>query len=88
MYFEAFRLDKKYQRKGLGQKLIQFTLNDLENRGYTEFTIGVEEDNDIAKHIYYKFGFTILIDKGHGNEYDPCEYILYMKKIDEVKNNM
>ena len=27
--------------------------------GYTEIIIGVEEDNEVAKHIYFKFGFNI-----------------------------
>lgn len=80
VYLEAFRLDKEYQGKGLGQKLIEYTIADLESRGYEEFTIGVEEDNNIAKHIYFKYGFTEAIDKGHGNEYDPCDYTLYIKK--------
>lgn len=81
VYFEAFRLDKKYQGYGLGQQLIGFALDDLEKRGYTEFTIGVEDNNEIAKHIYFKLGFTNPIDKGHGNEFDPCLYTLYMKSI-------
>ncbi len=83
VYLEAFRLDKKYQEKGLGQKLLKYVLDDLENCGYTEFTIGVEENNEIAKHIYFKFGFTEKIDIGHGDEFDPTDYILYMRKIDK-----
>ena len=81
VYLEAFRLDKKYQGKGLGQKLIKYTISDLEQNGYKEFTIGVEENNEVAKHIYFKCGFTEAIDKGHGNEYDPCDYTLYIKRI-------
>lgn len=81
VYLQAFRVDKKYQKQGLGQQLITFVLNDLEERGYTEFTIGVEEDNEIAKHIYFKNGFTEAIDKGHGDEFDPTDYTLYMKSI-------
>ncbi len=80
VYLQAFRLDKKYQGLGLGQKLIQFALSDLEQQGYTEFTIGVEEDNKIAKHIYFKFGFTEAIDIGHGDEFDPSDYTLYLRR--------
>lgn len=83
VYLQAFRLDNKYQGFGLGQKLIQFALADLEKQGYTEFTIGVEEDNDIAKHIYFKFGFTEAIDKGCGDEFDPSDYTLYMRSIQQ-----
>lgn len=81
VYLQAFRLDKKWQGFGLGQKLIQFALSDLEQQGYTEFTIGVEDDNKIAKHIYFKFGFTEVIDRGYGDEFDPSDYTLYMRSI-------
>lgn len=83
VYLQAFRLDKKYQRLGLGQRLIQFALSDLEQQGYTEFTIGVEDNNEIAKHIYFKFGFTEAIDRGYGDEFDPSDYTLYMRSIQE-----
>ena len=85
VYLEAFRIDKKYQGQGLGQKLIQFTINALLEEGYTEFTIGVEEDNEIAKHIYAKLGFNEAIDKGTGNEFDPSSYTLYLKDIKKTE---
>lgn len=80
-YLQTFRLDKTYQGAGLGQRLIQFVLSDLELEGYTEFTIGVEDDNARAKHIYFKFGFTEAIDKGRGDKFDPSEYTLYMRSV-------
>lgn len=85
VYLETFRVDKKYQGQGLGQKLINYCTDYLINIGYTEFTIGVEDDNEIAKHIYFKLGFNEAIDKGYGDEFDPCEYTLYMKDIDKFK---
>ena len=85
VYIEAFRVDKKYQGQGLGQKLINYCTDYLTSIGYTEFTIGVEEDNEIAKHIYFKLGFTNAIDKGHGDEFDPSEYTLYLKDIDKFE---
>ena len=42
---------------------IQKAIDYLIERGYTEFTIGVENNNEIAKHIYFKNGFTEEIDK-------------------------
>lgn len=80
IYFEAFRIDKKYQGKGLGQKLMEYTINDLKEKGFNEFTIGVEDDNEKAKHIYFKYGFTKAIDYGKGDEFDPTDYTLYLKK--------
>lgn len=79
VYLETLRLSKEYQGKGLGQKLIKYILDDLENRGYCEFTIGVEDNNEIAKHIYFKYGFTNAIDKVHAEEYNLCDYTLYMR---------
>ena len=81
VYLHTFRLDKKHHGLGLGQKLIQFVLSDLERQGYTEFTVGVDEDNKRAKHIYWKLGFTKAIDKGYGDELDPSDYTLYMRSI-------
>lgn len=84
VYLEAFRVDKKYQGRGLGQKLINYCIDYLTNIGYTEFTIGVEDDNEIAKHIYFKLGFTNAIDKGYGDEFDQSEYTLYLKDINNI----
>ena len=80
-YLEAFRIDKRYQGQGLGQRLINYCINCLTENGYTEFTIGVEDNNEIAKHIYFKLGFNKAIDRGHGDEFDSCEYTLYLKQI-------
>lgn len=87
VYLQAFRLDKNFQGSGLGQRLIQFALSDLEKQGYTEFTIGVEDDNEIAKHIYFKFGFTEAIDRGCGDEFDPSDYTLYMRSKEKLCEN-
>ena len=82
VYLEAFRVEKAFQGKGLGQQLISYTIADLKERGFTEFTIGVEEENEAAKHIYFKLGFTEAIDKGHGNQYDSGDYTLYLYQSD------
>lgn len=84
VYLQAFRVDKEYQKQGLGQKLISYCIKYLVKKGYTQFTIGVEDDNDIAKHIYFKLGFIDAIDKGAGDEFDPSEYTLYLKDIDKL----
>ena len=74
--FSHFILFKDYRNKGYGSKLLEFALEDLIKNGYSEFTVGVEDKNEIAKHIYFKYGFNELID--HGN--NPCEYDLYLKR--------
>ena len=85
IYLETFRVDKKYHGQGLGQKLINYCIEHLIKEGYTQFTIGVEDGNEIAKHIYFKLGFDDAIDKGHGNEFDSCEYTLYLKDIYKIE---
>lgn len=81
VYVQAFRIEPSYQGYGLGQKLMHYALSDLENKGITEFTIGVEDDNEVAKHIYFKFGFVEEIDHGKGDKFDPTDYTLYIKRI-------
>lgn len=75
-YFFAFRVHERCQGQGLGQKLMDFVLDDLKSRGYNEFTVGVEDDNDRAKYMYKKYGFTEKIARmaeewqGDAYEYD------------------
>jgi len=88
VYLQAYRVDNKYKGQGLGQQLIRFVLADLEKEGYTEFTIGVEDDNEIAKHIYFKYGFTKAIDKGKGDVFDPTEYTLYLRSVEKKKDEI
>ncbi len=85
VYVQAFRIEPSFQGYGLGQKLMEYTLSDLENKGISEFTIGVEDDNEVAKHIYFKYGFTEEIDHGKGDVFDPTDYTLYMKSIEKKK---
>ena len=52
VYLSAFRVHNDYQNQGLGQKLLKYVILELENKGVTEFTVGVENDNnENAKHI-------------------------------------
>ena len=71
------------QSKGLGKTLLRSVIAELSRRGYFEFTIGVEDDNDRAKHIYSDFGFAVKIARKY-EEYqgDDYEYDLYLKRND------
>ena len=79
-YLFAFRIHKDFQGKGYGQFLMNKVISILAGKGYSEFTIGVEDDNKTAIHIYSKLGFTQLIGR-MSEEYqgDSCEYGLYLK---------
>lgn len=79
-YLFAFRIHKDFQGKGYGQFLMNEAISILAEKGYSEFTIGVESDNKTAMHIYAKLGFTQLVGR-ISEEYqgDSYEYELYLK---------
>lgn len=74
--FSHFILQKAFRNQGLGTGLLTFALEDLKTHGYREFTVGVEDENAIARHIYFQKGFLEKIN--HGSS--PCEYDLYLKR--------
>ena len=80
-YLFAFRIHEDYQGRGYGKQLLQSVIDTLAEQGYSEFTVGVEDDNDRAKHIYARFGFTELIARKY-EEYqgDGYEYDLYLRR--------
>lgn len=86
VYLSAFRVHKDYRDQGLGKKLLNHVISELENKGITEFTVGVEDDNERAKHIYEKFDFTEIIDRGEetvkGRTY---QYNLLLRKSNTKK---
>lgn len=52
VYMEALRVLEEYQSKGIGQYLLEEVINRVREQGYSEITIGVEDDNENAKHIF------------------------------------
>lgn len=82
VYLFAFRVHEDFQGKGYGQFLMNEVVSILSEKGYSEFTIGVEDDNEMAIHIYSKLGFTQLIgrisEKYQGDSY---EYGLYLRSL-------
>ena len=80
-YLYAFRVREKYQGRGLGEFLLEKVIEVLEEKGYSEFTVGVEDDNDRARHIYEKLGFTeFLSRKSEEYQGDKYEYDLLLRK--------
>lgn len=80
-YLSAYRIRDDRQGRGLGQYLLRGVIDAIEARGYREITIGVEDDNLRAKHLYRKFGFTEFVERRRevyqGDEY---EYDLLMRR--------
>lgn len=81
-YLYAYRVHRDYQGMGLGKLLMKTVLDALAAEGYSEFTVGVEDDNDRALHIYKSFGFSEVIARKY-EEYqsDRYEYNLYLKRL-------
>ena len=81
-YLYAFRIHKNDQGKGLGKYLAGQVIERLAEKGYSELTIGVEDDNERAIHIYKQFGFDELVARKY-EEYEGYgyEYNLYLKRL-------
>lgn len=80
VYLYAFRINKEYQNKGLGTSLFESVLKYLTAKGYSEFTVGVDDDNIIARHLYNKLGFTkIIARKQETYQNDTYEYALLLR---------
>ena len=80
-YMFAFRVREDFQNKGYGTYLIKTVLSVLKENGYCEFTVGVEDDNFRAIHMYQALGFNdFLLRKQEEYQGDAYEYNLYLKR--------
>lgn len=60
-YLCNFSTDKRYRGKGYFSKLFRFMIDDLKNRGYEKFTLGVEPDETKNLKSYQHLGFDEFI---------------------------
>ncbi len=80
-YMFAFRVREDFQNKGYGTYLLKTVLSILTEKGYCEFTVGVEDDNFRAIHMYRSLGFNeLLLRKQEEYQGDRYEYNLYLKR--------
>lgn len=80
-YMFAFRIREGFQNKGYGTYLLKSVLDALKEKGYCEFTVGVEDDNFRAIHMYQALGFNeFLLRKQEEYQGDAYEYNLYLMK--------
>lgn len=87
VYLCAYRVHKAFRNQGIGQYLLENVMKTLKSQGYSEFTIGVEDDNMRAKHIYEKYGFSEIISRETGcYQGDSYEYdLLLNNKIEKIE---
>lgn len=64
VYLCNFSTDKRHQGKGYFSKLFKFMIDDLKNRGYEKFTLGVEPTETKNIKIYQHLGFNEFIKSG------------------------
>lgn len=80
-YLSAYRIRDDRQGLGYGQILLRGVIDAIEKRGYREITIGVEDDNLRAKHLYRKFGFTEFVARRRESyQGDSYEYDLLLRR--------
>lgn len=80
-YLYAFRVREELQNKGYGTYLLKSVLSELKENGYCEFTVGVEDDNLRALHMYGSLGFNeLLLRRQEAYQGDSYEYNLYLKR--------
>jgi ribosomal protein S18 acetylase RimI-like enzyme len=80
-YLFAFRVRENFQNKGYGTYLLKMVLTVLKENGYSEFTVGVEDDNFRAIHMYQALGFDkFLLRKQEEYQGDAYEYNLFLKR--------
>jgi len=79
-YLFAFRVRQDSQSRGFGSYLLKTVLATLQEEGYREFTVGVEDDNLRALHMYRTHGFDeFVLRKQESYQGDAYEYNLYLK---------
>lgn len=80
-YLSAFRVREDRQGHGSGSFLLDSVIRRIAQAGYREITVGVEDDNARAKHMYARAGFTEFVarrrESYQGDEY---EYDLLLRR--------
>jgi ribosomal protein S18 acetylase RimI-like enzyme len=78
---EALRILEQYQGKGIGQYFVEEVIKKAKEQGIKGITIGVEDDNLIAKHIYSKLGFNEFIRREAGDKYALDGFDVFLKRL-------
>lgn len=91
-YLCAFRIEEQFRGHGLASKLMKSVLVRVQEKGFSEVTIGVDNDNyEKLKSMYYSWGFNELIKKQHYDYHyldssnnpvyfeEPCD--LYLNRL-------
>lgn len=78
IYLSRMIVKAEHRNRGIGGKIIDFLVEYAKNLGYEEMSLGVDVDNEHARHLYEKKGFTDVIF--HGVD-EQGEYVKLLKKL-------
>ena len=82
VYLFGLRVLPDFRNRGIGTALLKYAVTMCTRRGIFEFTIGVENDNKIARKLYEKLGFVTLLENCSEMQYGRmCKYDLLMLKL-------
>ena len=80
VYLSAFRVRKDKQGVGFGSFLLDSVIRIIDQGMYREITVGVEDDNPRARHMYEARGFTERIARCHESyQGDSYEFDLLLR---------
>ena len=84
-YLSAFRVREDRQGHGSGSFLLDSVIRSIEQAGYREITVGVEDDNARARRMYKKRGFTERVARcSESYQGDTYEYDLLLRRRAET----
>lgn len=79
IYISRVIVDVLYRNQGIGAKIVDHLLEVAKEKGFKEVSIGVDEDNLPARHLYeQKMGFDTVIFEG---EDEAGKYLKLMRTI-------
>ncbi len=62
-YLYAFRIQPQYRNMGLGSQLLSYVEAYLVQRGFRWVTLNVGKNNDRARRLYERHGYSIVADE-------------------------
>ncbi|GEM_PF-3283574 len=63
-FLSLLAIDPDCQGKGLGKRLLMFSISDLKHKGFKNYCLEVLKDNISAINLYKNFHFIISEDRG------------------------
>lgn len=75
VYLSRLVVKREYRNHGIGKTLVDYLCKRAKELGFSEISIGVDQDNAVALHIYRAKGFNQILYEGE-DEYGPYYKLL------------